>query len=49
MTKDDALKELRNLEGDTEKDHARADAILLELIDDDEIRAAYEAIEKWYA
>ena len=32
-----------------EDDHVEADAILLDLIDDDEISEAYHAIGKWYA
>lgn len=32
-----------------EDDHVEADQILLGLIDDDEIRAAFDRIEKWYA
>lgn len=36
--------------GDPEAAHSAADEILLDLIDDEEVRAAYESIEpKWYA
>ncbi len=49
ISKADAMKELRSLEGDTEADHARADQILLELIDDDEIKEAYLGVERWYS
>jgi hypothetical protein len=34
---------------DLERAHQGADEALLMFIDDDEIRAAYERIEKWYA
>lgn len=45
------LVELRRLErdGDTERAHVKADALLIELIDDPEVMEAYEAIQKWYA
>jgi hypothetical protein len=50
MTRDDALKRLRELElGDPEDAHIEADKILLDLIDDPEITEAFEAIGKWYA
>jgi hypothetical protein len=59
MTKEDALVKLRAIaEGqkpdatpicDEEQDHCSADAVLLDLIGDDEITAAFEAIRKWYA
>ena len=35
--------------GDTEVAHLDADKALLALIDDDEVRAAFEALERWYA
>ena len=34
---------------DTEAAHGEADALLLEYINDEDIRAAYDAIDKWYA
>ena len=34
---------------DPEAAHGEADDLLLELIDDEEIANAYNAIEKWYA
>ena len=43
-----ALKELAN-SPDTESAHGEADDLLVELIDDPEIRNAYDAIQKWYA
>lgn len=52
MDKQEALRELKAIEanqGDIERDHARADDILLELIDDEEISEAYYDIDKWYA
>ena len=50
-TKTEALAALRALKGksDSEYAHIDADEILLELIDDVEIREAFEALEKWYA
>lgn len=35
--------------GDPEADHVKADRLLLEYIGDEEITAAFEKIEKWYA
>jgi hypothetical protein len=50
IDRDKALEELRGLfNGDPEAGHLRADRILLDLIDDDEIREAFDAIDKWYA
>lgn len=34
---------------DPESDHADADDLLLELIDDQEVTDAFNAIRKWYA
>lgn len=46
------LKYIKNgqIEGrhDSEHDHAEADDLLLELIDDPEIKEAYESIDMWY-
>ena len=48
--RDQALTKLRALGGgDVEGDHVVADRILLDLIADDEIREAFDAINKWYA
>lgn len=51
MTKDELLEKLSALaEGhDSEHAHAEADKALIEFIDDDEITAAYQSVEKWYA
>lgn len=50
MTRDEALKRLRELQGsDPESGHYEADQILLSLIGDVEIENAYRAIGKWYA
>lgn len=53
LTRDDALAQLRalaeNPELSEEHNHRDADAILLELIGDPDITAAFNAIEKWYA
>jgi hypothetical protein len=35
--------------GDPEHAHTEADRLLLDFIDDDEVRAAFEAVPKWYA
>lgn len=49
----DKKKLLRLLEdcntGDAERDHIKADELLLLYIDDDEISRAFESIDKWYA
>ena len=42
------LRAIKAREGDAELDHREADKLLLDYIGDDEIRAAFEAIEKWY-
>lgn len=50
MRKAACLAALRALDGgDPEVDHVRADEALLDMIDDPEIRAAFEALERWYA
>ena len=51
VTKAEALKRLRKCaeNRDTERAHQAADGVLLDLINDDEIRAAWFAVDKWYA
>lgn len=53
MTRDEALHQLRAIcerpQVDQEVDHSDADAILLDLIGDAEITAAWEAVDKWFA
>lgn len=51
MTRDELLATLREQaeNGDTEDAHHEADAAPLDYINDPEIRAAYDAVEKWYA
>ena len=51
MSKERLLEILREAaaSGDTELAHVNADDALLDYINDDEIRAAYEAVDKWYA
>ena len=45
-----ALKELLNDDSrDMEANHVDADELLLKFIDDDEIRQAFESIEKYYS
>ncbi len=49
--RDEVLAELLALRSssDAERAHVEADRLLLKLIGDDEIRAAFDAIRKWYA
>ena len=51
MTKEQAIKELESLNKthDCESGHSRADEILLELINDPEVKAAFDNVDKWYA
>lgn len=51
VTKEEALQKLRELKdhGNEEIAHAEADGVLLELIGDQDITDAFEAIDKWYA
>lgn len=51
MTRDDLLAKLRAMAegGDPEGNHSDADDLLLEYINDAEVKTAYHAIEKWYA
>jgi hypothetical protein len=58
MTKDEllaALKQIADQQGDpahpwiTEDAHQEADGLLLDYINDEEIRHAFDAIGKWYA
>jgi hypothetical protein len=45
-----AVRELQDLcSDDPESAHLAADEILLVLIDNAEVRAAFKAIDKWYA
>ncbi len=51
MDKEELVKELKALQngGDEESDHARADNLLLEYINDEEVDEAFDKIEKWYS
>lgn len=55
MTRDELLAKLQAIARDSDdrydmrSDHEDADAALLAYINDPEIAAAFEAIEKWYA
>lgn len=51
LTREQLLERLRDCETneDTEGAHADADKALLDYIDDPEVRAIYEAVDKWYA
>lgn len=43
------LSVLSNKDGDKEGIHSEADQLLLDYLDDDGIKRAYDAIKKWYA
>jgi hypothetical protein len=49
MDKEMLLKILRNISGDEEADHVHADRALLDFINDEEVREAFNDIPKWYA
>jgi len=53
MTKQELIERLNKdkerSSGDTEAAHIDADVALLEWIDDEEIKEAFFAIERWYA
>lgn len=56
MTKEELLRELisfqvktKDMYWDQEGAHIRADEALLEYINDEEIKKAYNSIDKWYA
>jgi len=45
----DKLKSLHGKGGNLDENHQVADNALLEYINDPEVRAAFDAIEKWYS
>ena len=51
MNKKELVKELKALQNDddNETSHSNADSLLLEYIDDKEVKEAFNKIEKWYA
>jgi len=51
MTKEELIAKLKALVEDSpgKENHMEADALLLDYINDAEIRSAYEEIAKWYA
>lgn len=50
MTKKELIKQLKECNsGDLEADHSDADDLLLEYIDDQEIKEVFDCIDKWYA
>lgn len=50
MTKDELIEALESYANyDNETAHIMADDALLDYINDDEIRKAFNAIDKWYA
>jgi hypothetical protein len=50
-TRDEIIAEIKELSKmlDTETAHIRADELLLEIIDDEDVKAAFDAVSKWYA
>lgn len=42
------IEKLRKLGEGPEEDHMRADELLLDYIEDADVRATFEAIPKWY-
>lgn len=44
-----ALNAISGFSEDQEKDHIAADNLLLDYINDPDVRKAFEAIDKWYA
>jgi hypothetical protein len=51
MSKEELIAQLKlcQQDRDTECAHIRADELLIEFINDDEIEAAYNKVSKWYA
>ena len=53
LTKEELIKRLENcpskVGGDEENAHVEADELLLDYINDEDIRKSFENIEKWYA
>ena len=51
LTKEQLLRKLKFLSmlADLEIAHSEADQALLDFIDDDEIRSAFNSLDKWYA
>ena len=51
MNKDELIRQLNELSNNSDRQeaHIRADKALIDYIDDEEIREAYESIKKWYA
>lgn len=51
MKKEELIEKLKaqQVQGDTEIRHVNADDLLIEYINDQEIKNAYDAIYKWYA
>ena len=51
MTKSELIERLQSdcHTGDIEIDHSNADDLLIEFINDDDVRRAYEDVDKWYA
>lgn len=53
MTKEQLVKELQDIalrnHDDCEINHGRAEDLLIEFINDPEVKTAYDSITKWYA
>jgi hypothetical protein len=50
LTKEELISELMKFKGgDPEAEHAMADDLLIEYINDEDIAKAYGDVDKWYA
>jgi len=55
MTKEELIERLHSdchsgdIESDHKSDHSCADYLLIDYINDDDVRRAYEDVDKWYA
>ena len=50
MTKEELIAALKECNSkDKERDHTKADELLIAYINDKDVKAAYDAIGKWYA
>jgi len=52
MTIEELIQSLKNIKangGDEERDHSKADRLLLDYINNQEVSDAFDAIDKWYA
>ena len=49
MTKEELIDKLNGLCSDPEENHIEADELLLEFINDEDVKEAFQSIYKWYA